>query len=166
MHGDKRLLLAAGSTGAALTLALARAGPRLFHGSPLLGLTVAALALASGSLLAEALGVAAAVVELALGLAAALAGAEPGPVLDSLAQLGAVFIMYMAGLEVDAEVLSRRLAASLASGTASFTAPPSGGSPGAHTRRLHAGGGRPSQHSLLHNERSRSIRDNPQGRHS
>ncbi len=86
-------------------------------------LAVAGLALVSGSLLAEVLGVAPAALELLLGLVAALAGASPGPLLDGLGLLGSVFIMFMAGVEVDPRYLRRRLASSLASGLASFAVP-------------------------------------------
>ena len=100
---------------------LAFRGP--FGDPGLYGLTVAGLLILGGALLGEALDVATAVVEIALGTMAAVAGAEPGPVLDTLGGLGSVMIMYMAGLEVDPAVLRRRLSASLLGGLSSFLVP-------------------------------------------
>ena len=89
----------------------------------LLVLSVVSLLLASGSLLGEALGVASAAVELVLGVAAGIAGIRSVEPLELLALIGSVFIMYVAGLEVDPSLLRRYLVKSVLGGLASFAAP-------------------------------------------
>jgi len=86
-------------------------------------LSAVAVLLASSSLLADALGVAAAVIELALGALAGYLGLSPVPSLELLGLVGSVFIMYVAGLEIDPSLLRRFLVPSLIGGLISFLAP-------------------------------------------
>ncbi len=91
--------------------------------SDLYSFAVVSLLMAAGALIAEPLGIAAAIVELSLGFIAGLFGAPKSALVDSLGLIGSVFIMYMAGVEIDPLVLKRYLAPSVASGLASFLAP-------------------------------------------
>ncbi len=93
----------------------------------LYGLSVVSLLLVSGALIAEPIDVSPAVVELVLGAGAGIAGIPRTGVVDLLGLIGSVYIMYMAGLEVDPRLLRRHLATSLAVGLVSFLAPMSVG---------------------------------------
>jgi len=93
------------------------------YNSGLYSIAVVSLLVAAGALIAEPLGVAAAVVELILGFLAGLAGVPSGDIIESLAVIGSVFIMYMAGLEIEPAVLRGILAPSLTAGLTSFLAP-------------------------------------------
>ncbi len=89
----------------------------------LFSLSVVSMLVATGALLAEALGVTPAIVEVVLGVAAGLVGVPASSVVDTLGLVGSVFIMYMAGLEVDLKILMRNLKISLAAGLTSFAVP-------------------------------------------
>ena len=113
--------------GLAMGLLVILTAPRLselFSGEKdLYVLSNVAVLLASSSLLAEALGLAAAVVELVLGTLAGIAGLTPVPSLELLGLFGSVFIMYVAGLEIDPHLLKKHLIPSLVGGLISFAAP-------------------------------------------
>ncbi|MCE4624887.1 MAG: cation:proton antiporter [Desulfurococcales archaeon] len=89
----------------------------------LYSLSAISFLLAGAALLAEALDVAPAVVELVLGVLAAEAGVPSVEGVELLALVGSVFIMYMAGLEIDPHLLRRNLLSSTISGVVSFLAP-------------------------------------------
>ncbi|MCE4628212.1 MAG: cation:proton antiporter [Desulfurococcales archaeon] len=117
-----RLLL--GLTMGILVIVTAPKFSGLFSGErDLYVLSSVAILLASSSLLAEALGLAAAVVELVLGTLAGVAGLTPVPSLELLGLIGSVFIMYVAGLEIDPHLLRKHLLPSLIGGLVSFAAP-------------------------------------------
>ena len=109
-------------------VAAALAGARLFRGmmsldEELFSLSVVSVLVAASALLAEALAVPSAVLEIVLGVAAGLSGVPVSGVLDTLGVVGSVFIMYMAGLEVEPRLLYRHARTSLIAGLASFAVP-------------------------------------------
>ncbi len=74
-------------------------------------------------LLAESLGVTPAMFEILLGYIIGVMGISTGDILDTLALIGGVILMFMAGLEVDVNLLRSVLAKSLIVGSTSFFAP-------------------------------------------
>lgn len=89
----------------------------------LYALSVVSMLLASSALIAEPLSVAPAIVEIVLGVIAGALGVPATSSVNLLGLVGSVFIMYMAGLEIDASLLRRILLHSLIAGLASFIAP-------------------------------------------
>ncbi len=83
---------------------------------------IASLIMAS-SFLSDALGIAPAIFEILFGFTAAYFGIKTNDTIGLLALAGSVFIMYVAGLEIDPPVLRRNLKKSLVAGTISFMAP-------------------------------------------
>ncbi len=83
---------------------------------------IASLVMAS-SFLADALGVAPAIFEILLGFIAAYYGVKTNDTVGLLALAGSVFIMYVAGLEIDPILLRRNFRKSLIIGVVSFLAP-------------------------------------------
>ncbi|MCE4600425.1 MAG: cation:proton antiporter [Desulfurococcales archaeon] len=121
-RGAKRFV--AGSTIAVVALAgsmLLRS--RFEYSLELYTLSVVSLLLASGALIAESLGITPAVIEIILGVLAGLSGLPTAESVELLGLIGSVFIMYMAGLEIDPGLLRRMIGPSLLSGFISFLAP-------------------------------------------
>ncbi|WP_317895477.1 cation:proton antiporter [Pyrofollis japonicus] len=77
----------------------------------------------SSAVLAEALEVAPAILELSLGFIAGLLGASTSIALDTLALIGSSALMFFAGLEMDPDLVKRRLLKSLGVGLISFLGP-------------------------------------------
>ncbi|MCE4625873.1 MAG: cation:proton antiporter [Desulfurococcales archaeon] len=116
--------LAIGLALSVAALTAARWGVDIFHGhEELFVLSVIAMLLAGSSLIADAIGVAAAVVELVLGVGAGVLGLESNEALEVLALVGSVFIMYVAGLEIDPRLLRRYLVPSMGSGLVGLLVP-------------------------------------------
>ncbi|MET1102075.1 MAG: cation:proton antiporter [Pyrodictiaceae archaeon] len=84
--------------------------------------SIAALILSS-YLIGEALYIAPAVLEILLGFLGSLAGIEPVEVVDVLALVGSVVLMFSAGSEIDISLLRRYLVRSLIVGLISFLVP-------------------------------------------
>nr|MEB3851346.1 cation:proton antiporter [Desulfurococcales archaeon] len=118
LTGGVGVALAAASAGAPLYCP-----PSCLSVRELYPLAVASGIVLSGFLLGEALGVVPAIVEIILGLAAASLGVGVSPTLETLALLGSSFLMFAAGMEVDAGLLARHLLSSAMVGLASFAAP-------------------------------------------
>ena len=89
----------------------------------LYSLSVVSLLLAASALMAEPLMITPAVIEIILGVVAGIAGVPKTETIDLLAMIGSVFIMYMAGLEIDVKLLRRSIRGALIVGLASFAAP-------------------------------------------
>jgi glutathione-regulated potassium-efflux system ancillary protein KefC len=89
----------------------------------LYSLSVISLLLAASALMAEPLMITPAVIEIILGAIAGIAGVPKTEVVDILAMIGSVFIMYMAGLEIDTRLLRRSMKGALIVGLTSFLAP-------------------------------------------
>ncbi len=92
-------------------------------GDDLVELTVVGGIVTASALLAEGVGIVAAVFEIMLGFIAGLAGMKESSLLDIVALLGGSLLMFMAGLEIDPRLMRRYMLRSLAMGTISFTAP-------------------------------------------
>ena len=98
-------------------------GDRLSFDPGLYSFAVVSGFVAAGALMAEPLGVSPAIVELSLGVLAGALGVPRSETLDILGLMGSIFIMYVAGLEIEPAVLKRDLVPSLFSGLTSFFAP-------------------------------------------
>ncbi len=108
--------------GFTLSLVIGRGGEHL-HNVDLLSLSAVALLIAAASFYSDAIGVAPAIFEIVLGLAAAALGLHASDPLTLLSLMGSVFLMYIAGLEIDPVLLRRNLGKSLVIGGAGFLAP-------------------------------------------
>lgn len=86
-------------------------------------MSVVSLLLASSALIAEPLAVTPAVIEIVLGVLAGSSGIPRAASVELLGLIGSVFIMYMAGLEIDPSLLKRLLVPSMIAGVISFLAP-------------------------------------------
>ena len=86
----------------------------------LYALSLAALLVFSASIIADVIGVAAAIVELLSGIYASLLGLEPIGILGELGLIGGVLLMFVAGTEIDVPVLRRNFWRGLGLGIAGF----------------------------------------------
>ena len=109
-------------SGFILSIIIGRESSHL-HNADLLSLTAVAMLIAAASFYSDAIGVAPAIFEIVLGLAAAALGLHVGEPLTLLSLMGSVFLMYIAGLEIDPVLLRRNLGKSLVIGGAGFIAP-------------------------------------------
>ncbi|MCE4610038.1 MAG: cation:proton antiporter [Desulfurococcales archaeon] len=124
MKRRHKQMLIAGLGIVALTLgAIIVFGDRLSFDPGLYSFAVVSGFVAAGALIAEPLGVSPAIVELSLGVLAGALGVPRSETLDILGLMGSIFIMYVAGLEIEPAVLKRDLISSLFSGLTSFFAP-------------------------------------------
>ena len=96
---------------------------QLLFNEELYSLSVVSLLLASSALIAEPLAVTPAVIEIVLGVLAGSSGIPRAASVELLGLIGSVFIMYMAGLEIDPSLLRRLLVPSMIAGVISFLAP-------------------------------------------
>ncbi len=117
------LLIAGGGIIFLTLLAIILFGDRLIFDPSLYSFAVVSSFIAAGALIAEPLGVSPAVVELALGVIAGALGVPRSEIIDVLGLMGSIFIMYVAGLEIEPSVLKRDLVPSVVSGLISFLAP-------------------------------------------
>lgn len=96
---------------------------RFVFNEELYSLSVVSLLLASSALIADPLAVTPAVVEIILGVLAGGLGVPRASAVELLGLIGSVFIMYMAGLEIDPHLMRRYMLTSLTAGVVSFLAP-------------------------------------------
>ena len=89
----------------------------------LYSLTVVSSLLFASALMAEPLMMGPAIIEILLGVIASGLGVPKTKTLSLLAMIGSVFLIYMAGLEVDASLLRKIFLGALGVGLASFTPP-------------------------------------------
>ncbi|MEB3779020.1 MAG: cation:proton antiporter [Desulfurococcales archaeon] len=119
----KSMLLTIGLAMSIASIAIVRFNSGSAEGDILLWLTAIAGVILASAFMAEALDVTPAILEIFLGYMIGLAGVRENTVLDMLALIGGVILMFMAGLEVDVQILKRVLIRSLVVGSISFTAP-------------------------------------------
>lgn len=89
----------------------------------LYALSLAALLVFSASIMADIIGVAAAIMELVFGIYSSFMGLEPVGLLGELGMLGGVMLMFVAGTEIEVSVLRRNLWKGLGIGLTSFLGP-------------------------------------------
>ena len=123
-RAGKRERLVSGIIIVALTLFISITyHDQLLFNEELYSLSVVSLLLASSALIAEPLAVTPAVIEIVLGVLAGSSGIPRAASVELLGLIGSVFIMYMAGLEIDPSLLRRLLVPSMIAGVISFLAP-------------------------------------------
>ncbi|MCE4627334.1 MAG: cation:proton antiporter [Desulfurococcales archaeon] len=123
-RAGKRERLVSGIIIVALTLFISITyHDQLLFNEELYSLSVVSLLLASSALIAEPLAVTPAVIEIVLGVLAGSSGIPRAASVELLGLIGSVFIMYMAGLEIDPYLLRRLLVPSMIAGVISFLAP-------------------------------------------
>lgn len=123
-RAGKRERLVSGIVIVALTLLISITyHEQLLFNEELYSLSVVSLLLASSALIAEPLAVTPAVIEIVLGVLAGSSDIPRAASVELLGLIGSVFIMYMAGLEIDPSLLRRLLVPSMVAGVISFMAP-------------------------------------------
>ncbi|MFH1835622.1 MAG: cation:proton antiporter [Methanobacteriota archaeon] len=87
-------------------------------------LWIAALAVLGAGILAIELGISSAITEILAGVVVgSVLDFQPGQYLESLASLGILTLMYVAGLEIDLDLMRSRFRESVSIGFSSFTLP-------------------------------------------
>ena len=86
-------------------------------------LNIVAGVILSAAFLAETFGLAPAVIEILLGFGVGKVGVHPVESLETLSLIGSVFLLFVAGTEVDLNILRKNLKDSVGIGTASVVAP-------------------------------------------
>ena len=86
-------------------------------------LTIVAVIIVASAVWGSILGVTPAILEILLGFTARLSGLEPVETLELIAEIGGVFVMFTAGLEINVGALRRHFGSSIVIGSACFMAP-------------------------------------------